>query len=756
MPRHFLRPWVQVLVLLGLGACTRRAVDECSRAYRGARPAEAVAACTGALARTRGVQEAGALAYSHYAAGQPEQARALLARYGTPTGLLQLAAAGLDWRSGKTEGAAERLGRAARACRTSGDSVCATRAELETAALALTRGEHRAALEASNRAADEPAAKEDPVLASRALTGVFDVLLALGDAEGAERVMWAITELKPDDQLRAPYLALKEGVLQQVRGRNALARRAYLRALEAAKAPSSMPVQWSARLNLVEIALQDGHPDEAALELGRAESLLPEVRGRGNSELAYRYYRAWLLRAQGDHRAATEEIGRALELGPSDDWAWMLELERAQNAAEAGDRPTALAATRASIDALERLRTELGLDELKAWLLPTRRKPFELRFRLQAEQGDTLSALETAELSLGRTLLDAFIATRTAASTPGPQSSGEALARAEILRDLIPALRAGPVTRPGPIAQVLRQIRHRHVLVYLTAGEAVWRFDIRDGRPMLERLALGLDALATGVGKLRSQPADATTATELGGALLPRSLATTGEELTVVASDAFSGLPFCLLRTDGQPLFQRHAVAYVPSLGTLAALMDAPPQAVGAPVVMADAAGDLPGARDEGVTAGRVLGVKPLLGPRARRDELQGESQPSVIHLALHGGVGPLGSWLSLADGELRASDVLALRLQPRLAVLSACASAATRVPDLWGSMSAAFLAGGARDVLGALWSVQDAETRAFVERFYAEGGARRPASALARTQRWLAEQGAPASTWAAFVVLGL
>jgi CHAT domain-containing protein len=121
--------------------------------------------------------------------------------------------------------------------------------------------------------------------------------------------------------------------------------------------------------------------------------------------------------------------------------------------------------------------------------------------------------------------------------------------------------------------------------------------------------------------------------------------------------------------------------------------------------------------------------------------------------------VGPRGASLILADGPLTAGEVVGARLGPGLAVLAGCASAAQLAHrtgrEVWGSLAAAFLASGARQVVAALWSIPDDSTRAFVERFYAEGGAEDPAGALARTQRaWIAD-GRGAEEWAPFVLLG-
>src|SRR5262249_30786717 len=152
------------------------------------------------------------------------------------------------------------------------------------------------------------------------------------------------------------------------------------------------------------------------------------------------------------------------------------------------------------IDALDRLRESLALDELKAWLVRKRRKPYELRFRILAEQGDVVRALETAERAQARTLLDTFIT----AGSLGQSSEAErerqhqALARADVLRQLIPALRASRVVQPAPIAQILQGVRRRNVLMYFVEGESIWRFDVRSGRPVLEKLDLKVGDLQRG------------------------------------------------------------------------------------------------------------------------------------------------------------------------------------------------------------------------------------------------------------------
>ena len=71
--------------------------------------------------------------------------------------------------------------------------------------------------------------------------------------------------------------------------------------------------------------------------------------------------------------------------------------------------------------------------------------------------------------------------------------------------------------------------------------------------------------------------------------------------------------------------------------------------------------------------------------------------------------------------------------------------------------LSRAFLAAGARNVVGSLWAVEDRSTAQFMDRFYAAGGATDPAAALASAQRALSA--APGRShpyyWAGFVAIG-
>jgi CHAT domain-containing protein len=117
-----------------------------------------------------------------------------------------------------------------------------------------------------------------------------------------------------------------------------------------------------------------------------------------------------------------------------------------------------------------------------------------------------------------------------------------------------------------------------------------------------------------------------------------------------------------------------------------------------------------------------------------------------VWHFSTHGEAGwrePLESNLLLAHGEhLTLRELLALRGQARLAVLSACETGVPGMdlPDEVIGLPTGMLQAGVAGVVGSLWSVNDFSTALLMMRFYEawreEGQA--PPEALHRAQCWL------------------
>jgi CHAT domain-containing protein len=141
------------------------------------------------------------------------------------------------------------------------------------------------------------------------------------------------------------------------------------------------------------------------------------------------------------------------------------------------------------------------------------------------------------------------------------------------------------------------------------------------------------------------------------------------------------------------------------------------------------------------------------------------------IHLAVHGfasNVDPDRSALLLRsdpaqgeDGFLQASEIVQMRLNADMVVLSACDTALGPVEGEEGiaALSRAFLLAGARSVVSTLWSIDDTFSSFLMKQFYghlATGAA--PALALASAKRDMVGKygrSAPPYYWAAFIIEG-
>lgn len=99
-------------------------------------------------------------------------------------------------------------------------------------------------------------------------------------------------------------------------------------------------------------------------------------------------------------------------------------------------------------------------------------------------------------------------------------------------------------------------------------------------------------------------------------------------------------------------------------------------------------------------------------------------SHADVLHLACHGAFrpdNPLFSSLRLADGQLTVRDAYNLKLQCKLAVLSACETGVSMIApgDEVLGMSRGFFAAGAEALLVSLWAVDDDATAHLMESLY-------------------------------------
>ena len=627
--------------------------------------------------------------------------------------------------------------------------------------LAWERSDFQAALLEADRMLEVAARSGEPRLVATSVQALFNLQYDLGDLEGAGTTLDRAESLvDPSDVALQARQWNYRCALELDRGRQHLAIQACRRALEIAPTDLGRSFWRSTHLNLVRAHLELGDSTSAAPHLADAWTFREPD---GSRTTGLWYHRAWLALTEGRPQEALPDLEAALAEEPSADWAWDLEALLGSAAFESGEPGRAEAAWSRAIETLEALRQDLGSDELKPWLLTKRRRPFEDLFTLRAEAGRWREALAVTERARARDLLDAFIsATNAASGSPVPTDSEwigpserTAAERHRTLGTLLPSLQASPLAASRAIDELLAELTTEPVLLFFWARDVLWSALLVEGRSEIRRVEADGPILADLVTRFVRQPGDPELATRLGELLIPSEALIT-PHLTLVTEGDLSAIPFAALRVGETFLVERISLSQVPSLEALVALAETEVEAGAPPKIFGDPLGDLPAAGQEARAAAEMLGGHLALGAEASIEALWSGTTPSLLHLASHSGVDSRGPWVALADGVLTASDVLAGPQAPPLVVLASCASGARARRGVWGSLGAAFLAAGSRAVVVSLWSVDDAASQRFIERFYVEGGARDPAGALARAQRAMLASGEPAEAWAAFALIGL
>lgn len=211
---------------------------------------------------------------------------------------------------------------------------------------------------------------------------------------------------------------------------------------------------------------------------------------------------------------------------------------------------------------------------------------------------------------------------------------------------------------------------------------------------------------------------------------------------------------------DGGPIGARLAISTSPSARLLCRSVARPRVTGGGELVVGDPAGNLRSAREEtralihafyrdadyiGVAARGVRAS--ATGTRADLLERLDVGRPrSVVHLACHAEAvpdAPGRSALVLADGRVTVAELVAHRRTAALpldtVVLAACSThVGGAAYDEAFSLATAFLAAGARTVIGSLWPVPDGHTSVlmFLVHHHLRAGAS-PAEAMRRARTW-------------------
>ncbi|MBN3875718.1 MULTISPECIES: tetratricopeptide repeat protein [unclassified Nostoc] len=181
---------------------------------------------------------------------------------------------------------------------------------------------------------------------------------------------------------------------------------------------------------------------------------------------------------------------------------------------------------------------------------------------------------------------------------------------------------------------------------------------------------------------------------------------------------------------------------------------------------------NLPGSEGEANEIAKLFKTKAFIGNQAIKAKILPKlSQAKIVHLATHGllddfkGLGVPGA-IALApsgngelnDGLLTANEILDLKLNADLVVLSACDTALGQITgDGVIGLSRSLITAGTPSVIVSLWSVPDAPTAELMTEFYRNWRERKLDKAQALRQAMLKtmENHPNPKDWAAFTLIG-
>jgi hypothetical protein len=741
--------WALVAVVL-VGACRRPESGHvlCRDAVR-ARTASAVSLCSSAYADSGNARDGAWLARALADSGAPlEEVRALAARHGdSADGAEAWNAVGDRLREADDRTGAIAAYHRAYTHRARDDHRGRVRDAQGLFQQHAANDDYRSALEYAGIAYAQSQLVPDPLVRGYVLTGIAGVLYELGDVPAVSALVDEAARVVDD---KSPFYVHRrhlEAIIHVEREQFQLARQALTEVARLAPAQNLTGLERYAKLALVANELAGRNPTAAAHLLATLQ--LPPATS-DDERIHEAYVRAQVRAAEGDHAAVLALLDGVSAVAPAA-WLGRLDALRGRTLVHLRRGAEAETALRRSIDHIERVRDELGLDAMKPWLLRDWRHAFEDLFVLYVEQGRPYDAFAVVQRATARSLLDGLVDRDRGDKPALDQALDDAAMRIEGVRRLAHSLRSSPAAATPDARTVLSALGDRHTITFFTTPDATFRIFTKPGAaPRIDRLdrtALRRDADA-----LLVNIDDRQAAAALGAAVVPTTLLpAAGVPLFIAAEEPLHHVAFAALRVDGDFLVRRHPIAMIPSAAVLVRLATSP-TITGAPIVIGDATSDLGEARREAIEVARVLGTTPLVDRAAK---LAPGTRASVIHIATHARATPLGAALVLADGMLTSGDVVDDRISADLVVLSSCASADPLDRDELGPLAYAFLATGARAVVGTRWSVEDTIARRFAGYFYASGGATEPVRATAAAQRRLIDDHVPTAAWAMFVVLG-
>jgi CHAT domain-containing protein/tetratricopeptide (TPR) repeat protein len=240
-----------------------------------------------------------------------------------------------------------------------------------------------------------------------------------------------------------------------------------------------------------------------------------------------------------------------------------------------------------------------------------------------------------------------------------------------------------------------------------------------------------------------------------------------------IPQDSLLLVPFQALQdATGKFLIEKHTLLMAPSIQALSLIkkyeqnQTSNALVIGNPSPMPEPLVPLPGAETEAKTIAQILNTQALIGAQAKESTvLQKIPQARIIHLATHGLLDDqqgLQSSLAFAPSEnnnglLTAEEILNLKLNANLAVLSACDTGRGKITgDGVIGLSRSLLSAGVSSVVVSLWAVPDLPTATLMTEFY-RNLQTNPDKAQALRQAMLTtmSQNPSPRDWAGFMLIG-
>ena len=235
------------------------------------------------------------------------------------------------------------------------------------------------------------------------------------------------------------------------------------------------------------------------------------------------------------------------------------------------------------------------------------------------------------------------------------------------------------------------------------------------------------------------------------------------QRLVILPCGALHALPFALLDDGEQPLIARFEIQVAPSASIACGHFVEFDRSNAGAAIVAFADQNAPLITEEAERIARLYRVQPLVGLDATRAKIADAiTNVRIVHLACHGRFVPTlpsASGLRLADGWISIRDIVDLRLNAEVVVLSGCETGrhAVDAGEELSGLTRAFHAAGARRLVTTLWPVRDAAALKIADRFHADFLAgSRPSAALRYSILALRHETPHPSWWAPFVVSGV